>query len=95
MAGLEAGFAAAEVDRYISVPGQALAYKIGELKIKALREKAKTQLGSRFDLRRFHNAVLDDGPLPLDLLEQHIDVWIGREQAGKVLGAGAARKPKI
>ena len=94
-AGLEPGFAAAEVDRYISVPGQALAYKMGELKIKALREKARTQLGSRFDLRRFHNAVLDDGPLPLDLLEQHIDVWIGREQAGKVMGTVAAAKPII
>lgn len=93
-AGLEAGFAAAEVDRYISVPGQALAYKMGELKIKALREKAKAQLGSRFDQRRFHNAVLDDGPLPLDMLEQRINVWIGREKAGKVKRAGAAQKPK-
>jgi len=80
-AGLEAGFAAAEVDRYISVPGQALAYKMGELKIKALRAKAEAQLGSRFDLRRFHNAVLDDGQLPLDLLAQRIDAWIGREKA--------------
>ena len=93
-AGLEAGFAAAEADRYISVPGQALAYKMGELKIKALREKAKARLGSSFDQRRFHNAVLDDGPLPLDMLEQRIDVWIGREKTGKVRSAGAAPKPK-
>jgi len=93
-AGLEAGFAAAEVDRYISVPGQALAYKMGELKIKALREKAKNRLGISFDQRRFHNAVLDDGPLPMDLLEQRIDVWIGREKAGKVKRAGAVREPQ-
>jgi uncharacterized protein (DUF885 family) len=93
-AGMDAGFAAAEVDRYISVPGQALAYKMGELKIKALRERAKAQLGSGFDQRRFHNAVLDDGPLPLDMLEQRINVWIGREQAGKAKRAGAAPKSK-
>jgi uncharacterized protein (DUF885 family) len=93
-AGLEPEFAAAEVDRYISVPGQALAYKMGELKIKALRDKAKAQLGSSFDLRRFHNAVLDDGSLPLDMLEQRINVWIGREQAAKVRSAGAVPKPK-
>jgi uncharacterized protein (DUF885 family) len=93
-AGLEAGFAAAEVDRYISVPGQALAYKTGELKIKALRENAKLQLGARFDRRRFHNAVLDDGPLPLEMLEQRINAWIGREKAAKVNATGATKKSK-
>ena len=72
------------------MPGQALAYKMGELKIKALREKAKARLGTRFDQRRFHNAVLDDGPLPLDMLEQRIDVWIAREHAGHAKGAGTA-----
>jgi uncharacterized protein (DUF885 family) len=67
---------AVEVDRYIVWPGQALAYKIGELKIKELRAKAEKRLGKTFDLRRFHNALLDNGPLPLDLLEQEIDRWI-------------------
>jgi len=93
-AGLEAGFAAAEVDRYISLPGQALAYTMGELKIKALREKAKAGLGSSYDQRRFHNAVLDDGPLPLDLLEQRINLWIERERSGKLNKAGGDPKPK-
>ncbi|OGA45131.1 MAG: hypothetical protein A3G25_10110 [Betaproteobacteria bacterium RIFCSPLOWO2_12_FULL_63_13] len=87
-AGVEAGFAAAEVDRYISIPGQALAYKMGELKIKALRAKAQAQLGVHFDLRRFHDAVLDDGPLPLDVLEQRINSWIQRERARAVKTPG-------
>ncbi len=67
---------AVEVDRYIVWPGQALAYKIGELKIKELRAKAERELSSPFDLRRFHNALLDNGPLPLALLEHEIDAWI-------------------
>ena len=67
---------AVEVDRYIVWPGQALAYKIGELKIKELRAKAEQRLGKAFDVRRFHNALLDNGPLPLDLLQQEIDRWI-------------------
>ena len=64
-AGIAESGAIAETDRYILNPGQALGYKIGELRIKALRAKAQTALGDRFDIRRFHNALLDDGALPL------------------------------
>jgi uncharacterized protein (DUF885 family) len=79
-AGLHPDFATAEVDRYIVWPGQALGYKIGQLEIRKLREKAKQALGDRFDVRRFHNAVLDDGPLPLTLLDARIDEWIAHEK---------------
>jgi uncharacterized protein (DUF885 family) len=73
-------FITAEVERYIVWPGQALGYKIGELKIKELRAKATRALGARFDIRKFHNALIDDGPLPLELLEQRLDEWIKSQQ---------------
>jgi uncharacterized protein (DUF885 family) len=67
-----------EVDRYIAMPGQALAYKIGELKISAIRSKAERVLGTQFDIRAFHDEILKDGALPLDLLEAKMDDWIAR-----------------
>jgi uncharacterized protein (DUF885 family) len=65
-----------EIDRYIGTPGQALAYKIGQMKISALRAKASRELGSKFDLRAFNDAVLETGSVPLEALERHIDMWI-------------------
>ncbi len=72
--------AALEIDRYIANPAQALAYKIGQLKISAIRAKAEKALGARFDIRDFHDELLKDGALPLDLLEAKMEAWISSRQ---------------
>ena len=71
--------AVSEAERFAAIPGQALAYKIGELKIRELRTRAEARLGTRFDLRAFHRQVLEDGSLPLDVLEAKIERWISAQ----------------
>ena len=66
-----------EIDRYMAIPGQALSYKIGQLKILELRKKAETRMGKNFDIKIFHEKVLESGVMPLALLEKKINVWIG------------------
>jgi uncharacterized protein (DUF885 family) len=70
----------AEIERYMAIPGQALSYKIGQLKIRELRTKAEKELGTKFSIKEFHNQVLDAGCLPLTVLEKKIDGWIASKK---------------
>ena len=70
----------AEVDRYIAWPGQALGYKMGQMKILELRAKAKAALGNRFDLKAFHDEVVDSGALPMDVLDERVNGWIAEQK---------------
>lgn len=72
-----------EVDRYIVTPGQALAYKLGQMKIRELRTFAEKELGPKFDVRAFHDEVLGRGALPLDLLEKNVRAWVARQKEGR------------
>jgi uncharacterized protein (DUF885 family) len=68
--------ATAEVERYVAIPGQALSYKLGELKIRELRRRAERELGSKFDIKAFHDQILLGGSMPLTILEEGVDRWI-------------------
>jgi uncharacterized protein (DUF885 family) len=69
-----------ETDRYIVFPAQALGFKLGELEIRRLREQAQTQLGSHYDVRAFHDEILNGGALPLDVMEERVNGWIAAQK---------------
>jgi uncharacterized protein (DUF885 family) len=91
-AGLTPAQAASQVDRYMAWPAQALGYKLGALRLQALRARAQDRLGERFELAAFHDLVLDEGPLPLSMLERRVDEWIAQRLAGEA-GRDAPARP--
>ncbi|XP_029650231.2 uncharacterized protein LOC115223697 [Octopus sinensis] len=93
--GLSEKQASIEIDRYITIPGQACAYKFGELKIRELRSKAEKALGDKFDLKDFHAAVLENGRVPLDILEQIVDNMIESKKAQKNHASTLSQIPSL
>ncbi len=85
---LNDAMAQTEVDRYIAWPGQALAYKMGQLMIRKLRDEAKAQLGSKFDIKAFHDEILNGGAMPLDLLQERVERWIKEQGTAKPSSSG-------
>jgi uncharacterized protein (DUF885 family) len=81
----------AETDRYIAAPAQALAYKLGQLEITKLRERAQAELGNRYDIRAFHDEILDGGALPLDVLDTRVTAWIATQKQGAYGGGSSPR----
>jgi uncharacterized protein (DUF885 family) len=77
----------AETDRYIAIPAQALAYKLGQLEILKLRQRAQSELGDKYDIRAFHDEILNGGALPLDVLETRVTAWVAAQKSGKAGGA--------
>lgn len=84
-----------ETDRYIAWPGQALAYKMGQLTIRKLRDEAKAQLGAKFDLKAFHDELLNGGAMPLDLLQERVEAWINAQQAPPASSPSGSSTPAL
>jgi uncharacterized protein (DUF885 family) len=76
-----------EVNRYIAWPAQALAYKLGQLEILKVRQYAKDQLGTKFDIRAFHDELLGGGALPLDVLDQRVHAWVDKQKSASALSS--------
>jgi uncharacterized protein (DUF885 family) len=80
-----------ETDRYIVFPAQALGFKLGQLEIRRLREQAQTQLGSHYDVRAFHDEILNGGALPLDVMDERVSLWIAAQKNGETKASAAAK----
>jgi uncharacterized protein (DUF885 family) len=76
----------AEIERYLVIPGQACSFKIGMARIQSMRQRSREALGGRFDIRDFHQVILDNGPMPMSLLDETVDDWIDRETRTGAIG---------